>query len=510
MTSAALSARPTVGGSIPDPARWLFIVAGVAGLVGYAVPVLRRWGYPYELSFFEGSTVEVTGRLVDGLALYGPPSAEFTPWPYPPMYFWVTSLAADVLGLSLPTMRLVSVIASVGILVLIGVVVTRITGSIPAALLGMGLYAATYRVAGAWADTARVDSLFLMLVLAAVLVAMRARTGFGGFVVGALVVAAFLTKQNALIAAAPVLVVLLVRRRRVGAVATGVVALGSVGTVLIGDGLTQGWYSPYVVAQLLGHEARPLWLVYLPVVDVVLPFALIVTVLAVLGVRHRWALGDLRPARMTDEEFVLAGAVVGLLLAGLAGRLHDGGTSNVAMPTHLATAIVLAIALARAAGSGVLTRGELWAAGGACVAQVLVLQLWLTGIVPTPADRVAGDRFIAELTALPSPAIVTSHPYYARLAGQLPAASTIAVTDLLDTRSSRARTALVDQLPWTLSGISGVVVDNEATSFLFSTALADEFTLVDSDVVPGDAFVPVTDFPVRPRLVYVRTSEVTR
>jgi hypothetical protein len=55
-----------------------------------------------------------------------------------------------------------------------------------------------------------------------------------------------------------------------------------------------------------------------------------------------------------------------------------------------------------------------------------------------------------------------------------------------------------------------VVVDNDATSFLFGTALADEFTLVDDDVVPGDDFVPVTDFPVKPRLVYVRTSEVKR
>ena len=510
MTRAAVSAGPTVGRSIPNPARWLFIVAGIAGLMGYAVPVLRRLGYPYELSFFEGSTVEVTGRLVDGLPLYGPPSADFTPWPYPPMYFWVTSLAADLLGLSLPSMRLVSVIASAGVLILAGVVVARMTGSIPAALLGVGLYAATYRVAGAWADTARVDSLFLMLVMAAVVVAMRARTGFGGFVVGVLVVAAFLTKQNALIAAAPILVVLLVRRRRVGVVATGVAVLGSVGTVLIGDSLTDGWYSPYVVAQLLGHQSRPLWLVYLPVVDVVLPFALILTVLAVLGVRHRRALQALRPARFSDEAVVVAGGVAGSLLAGLAGRLHDGGSSNVAMPAHLATAIVVAIVLAKVAGSGVLTHRELWATGGAAVAQVVVLQFWLTGIVPTSADRVAGDQFIAELAALPSPAIVTSHPYYARLAGQSPAASTIAVTDLLDTRSSRARTALVAQLPWSLSGISAVVVDNDATSFLFGTALIDEFTLLDADVVAGDDFVPVTDFPVKPRLVYVRTSEVSR
>jgi len=114
MTRAALSATPGTGTTVPAPARWLFVLAGTLGIIGYLVPALRRLGYPYELSFFEGSTVEVTGRLVDGLALYGPPSPEFTPWPYPPMYFWLTAGAAELLGLSLPAMRMVSVAASLG------------------------------------------------------------------------------------------------------------------------------------------------------------------------------------------------------------------------------------------------------------------------------------------------------------------------------------------------------------------------------------------------------------
>jgi len=46
--------------------------------------------------------VEVTARVVQGQPLYGPPSTDFTPWPYPPMYFWLTGLVARVIGLSLP------------------------------------------------------------------------------------------------------------------------------------------------------------------------------------------------------------------------------------------------------------------------------------------------------------------------------------------------------------------------------------------------------------------------
>lgn len=513
MTRAAISATPGLGVMVPTPARWLFVLAGGLGIVGYVVPALRRVSYPYELSFFEGSTVEVTGRLVDGLTLYGPPSPEFTPWPYPPMYFWITAGAADLLGLSLPTMRVVSFAASLAVLALIGVAVHRLTGSVPAALLGAGLYAATYRVGGAWADTARVDSLLLAVAMALIVVAMRARTWRGGLAVGALVAVGFLTKQNALIAAAPVLAVLLLHRRQAGIVAAAVGMGGAALSVLLGDVTTDGWYSPYVVGQLLGHPMRAEWFLWFWLVDVLLPFALIVVVVALLAWRHR----DIRArtswpgwAAHSQESAVALAGVLGLLLAALAGRLHEGGSSNVAMPVHLAMAMVVAVVMYRFAVSGLLSRPELWLLGGVAVVQVLALQLWRTGIVPTSADRDAGDAFIADLEELPAPVLVTSHPYYARLAGQPPASSTIAVVDLLDTRSTRARDELAAQLPWPLDGVNTVVADNEATSYLFGDALEREFTLVDSEIIPGDDFVPVNDVPVKPQLVYVRTSEVAR
>jgi len=504
--SAGISAHP----GVPAPSQWLFVVAGAAGLVGYLIPAVRRVGYPYELSFFEGSTVEVTGRLLDGLSLYGPPSAQFTPWPYPPLYFWVTSAVADLMGLSLPALRWVSFVASIVVLVLVGVVARRLTGSTAVAVLAAGLYAATYRVAGAWADTARVDSLLLALLMAAVVVAMRARTWWGGVAVGLLVVAAFLTKQNAAIAAAPMLVALVVRRPRVGAVAAAVAVVGGVGSVVVGEVVTDGWYAPYVVSQLLGHDARLQWLAYLPVVDVLAPFALIVVAVVVTAYRHRAGLLARRPHRLTDEEVVVAGAVIGLLLAALAGRLHDGGSANVAMPAHLATALMLAVALGRLVSSGLVGRAEQWIIGTLVLGNVLLLQFWLIGIVPTSADRAAGDAFIAALAELPGPVVVASHPHYARLAGGSPAASTIPVVDLLDTRSTKARNSLIEQLPWTLDGVNTLVVDNEATSYLFGPALDRDFTLVDEALITGEDFIPVTDVPVRPTRVYVRTTELAR
>ena len=304
--------------------------------------------------------------------------------------------------------------------------------------------------------------------------------------------------------------VLLVRRRRVGVVAATVAVGGSLATVVVGEMVTDGWYAPYIVEQLLGHDTRLQWLALLPIVDVLAPFVLIALAVVVSGYRHREPLRNQRPRRLSDDELVVVGAAAGLLLAALAGRLHDGGSANVAMPAHLATAILLAVALARIVSAGVVGRAEQVTLGGVVLANVLLLQLWVTGIVPTAADRAAGDAFIATLAELPAPVVVASHPHYARLAGSPPASSTIAVVDLLDTRSSRARAALIAQLPWSLASVNTVVVDNEATSFLFGDALARDFTLVDEQALPGDALTPVTDVPVRPQRIYVRTSELGR
>jgi 4-amino-4-deoxy-L-arabinose transferase-like glycosyltransferase len=493
--------------------RWVgitIVAVGLLGIAGYLVVALARVGYPYELAFFEGSTIEVTARVVDGQALYGPPSAEFTPWPYPPMYFWLTAAAADLLGLDLPAMRWVSLIASVAVLGLIAMIVHRMTGSRLAALLGAGLYAGTYRVAGAWADTARVDSVFLAWLMAAVAMALRARTWRSGVATGVLFGAAFLTKQNALIVAAPVLVALVLRHRSAGIAASATVLGIAVGSVVAGDVLTDGWYSPYVVAQLLGHPVALEWFGWFWFVDVALPLLLLAGVVGWLT----WRAGAARMlaprGHGSSDRMIFGAAALGLLLAGWAGRLHEGGTANVAMPTHIAASLILAVAVHWLVTAAPLTRRGYVALSGALVAQMIVLLLWRTDLIPTQADRTAGDRMIQELAASPGYVMVVAHPYYSRLAGSPSHASAIAVADLLKSRPSRARDSLAAQLPWSLDGIDTVVADSPANAAGLGPELAEQFTLVEADLTPGDVFLPVTDFPTKPTLVYVRTSELSR
>lgn len=489
------------------PARTGPVVLGTVGLASvaaYVAVAAQRIGYPYELTYFEGSTVEVAARVAAGQPLYGPPTTQFVPWPYPPLYFWLTGALARVAGVELPVLRVVSFVASLAALVLLALIVRRAGGSVVAGIAAAGLLAASFRVSGAFADTARVDSLFLALLLAAVLAGMRARTWRGGVGMGVVLLLAFLTKQNALVVAAPVLLWLLVRRRPVGVGAVVTLAVGVIGSTAIGNLLTDGWYAQYVLLQLPSQSWSLHWLWDFWVQDLLLPFAVSIGVVVVLTVRWRRGRGEKVAAAAGDDRAYLLVCAVGLVLASWVSRVHEGGYANVAMPADAALAGALGLLLAAWLRTRDATTPAVTLVAVALAVQVVVMALAQPGIVPSAADRAAGDRFVQTLRELPGAVLVSTHPYYLRLAGRPTHASAIAIDDVLHSAGGPDRLSGV--VPWDLDGVSAVVLDNATDTRLFGAALARDFTLVTSTVVPDGLFVPETDLPTHPSLLYVRTT----
>jgi 4-amino-4-deoxy-L-arabinose transferase-like glycosyltransferase len=83
-------------------------------VVAYLWVALHRIGYPYELEWLEGGAVSIVQRVHAGHALYVQPSLHYVPWPYPPLYFWVSAGVAQVTGVGFMALRLVSFAASLG------------------------------------------------------------------------------------------------------------------------------------------------------------------------------------------------------------------------------------------------------------------------------------------------------------------------------------------------------------------------------------------------------------
>src|SRR5262245_11397892 len=88
--------------------RALVAFAGAVAILFTGYVTFKRARFPYDLEWMEGGALVHVARILEGSPLYVPPSLEFTPYIYTPLYWYVSAGFAKVMGLSLFTLRLVS------------------------------------------------------------------------------------------------------------------------------------------------------------------------------------------------------------------------------------------------------------------------------------------------------------------------------------------------------------------------------------------------------------------
>jgi hypothetical protein len=480
----------------------------VLPVIAYLWVALHRIGYPFELEWLEGGAVSIVQRVDAGHALYVQPSLHYVAWPYPPLYFWLSGAVAQVTGVGFLALRIVSLTASLGTFAVIFALVRSDTRDRVAGLCAVGVFAATFRLTGAWLDIGRVDSLFLLLLLSAVLVARRASSWRRGVPVGVLLFLAFFTKQTALVAALPLLAWLLVRRPRVGASALATLVVLVVGSTLLMNAVSHGWYGYYVFGELGHQPVAWRWVTAFWGHDLVHPLGIALLVGAA-GVLGRWASRRQGPFRPDVLGFDLA-VVLGLVGASWVGRLHSGGWDDVLIPAAAAVALLVGHAGAALRRATPPRRRWLVTAllAGPLVVQLGQLRYSLSAQIPTAADRQAGDRLVATLRQLPGQVVVLDHPWYAAMAGKAPSAHEEAIYEVLRSGDGRGRTALLQDLPRAVTSrrTGAVVLDNTDDERGFADVLRQEFVLAPAPIVSGGAFYPVTDQKLRPTELFVRRT----
>lgn len=406
--------------------------AAALGVVAWVVVLMaRRVGHPFELEWLEGGAVEHVRRVLHGHSLYPAPSIDFVAYPYPPLYWWVSALVATVLGVGFLPLRLVSMAATVATFALLASIVRRETGNLPAGLVAAAVYAASFGATALWFDVARVDALFLALFVAALGVAARAHSMRDAVIAGSLFGLSALTKQTAVFAAVPVLVGLVVRRPRIGAMSVGV-AVGVAGAVSLWlDIASHGWYRAAVLDQLVGHDidrrsVGGFW--RLDLWHHLWPTALLVVVASVLFARA---------GRLPGVGVYLAGSV-GMVAAAYVSRLHSGDAPNVLMPAFAAAALwagFATAALVRSRPGAVL----------ACVAvalQLLLLARGLSAALPPSSNAAAGRALEAAIARVHGDVLVVSHPTYGVAAGKRSHAQAGAISDVVRSRRRQPRAVL--------------------------------------------------------------------
>lgn len=88
-----MSAKERLGASLKP----LLVSVGVIFILAYVLTALARISYPYELEAMEGGMVDHVLQILDGGRLYGPPSIQFVPYAYPPLYYYLAAALSHVL-----------------------------------------------------------------------------------------------------------------------------------------------------------------------------------------------------------------------------------------------------------------------------------------------------------------------------------------------------------------------------------------------------------------------------
>jgi hypothetical protein len=437
--------------------------------VALSVPLWRfvsalptRLNYPWELEWMEGGIVSHVQVLLQGGALYRAPSLSFTPFIYPPLYYYAAGLVAKVVGLGYFAPRLVSGLATLGCYALLFKWVWRETRSLLAGWVASGLYLATYDLSGRWFDIARGDSLLLLFLLLAC-TSSRSVSARAPVVTGVALALAFFTKQSAMAIAVPVLCSVLVASPQRGwitvATFSGLLALGC---LLLEIG-SKGWFSFYVFRVPADHEI--LWATWRDALFNPLWPSLAPMILASLAVAC--GVPSLRGG-------ILAWPASGLLVlcagaGSVLAALHTGGYSNVLMPAFAAMAMCSGLVFAhlRDPRARTRTRSSLLAAA-VVVLQLALLSFGPTKAVPRNGDTEAGATLIAQLAALPGPIWCTASNYYPVLAGHHePMTHVMGLVDVFKSKEETVKAATLRELERELSsGRIPTIVSDRAFGFL--------------------------------------------
>jgi hypothetical protein len=467
--------------------------------LAYVTLALLRLGHPFELEWMEGGTLQHVQRIQAGEPLYVPPTLDWAPFIYAPLYYYASALASSLLGPGIAPLRLVSLLASLGCFALVFLVVRRDTKDGVAAVLAGCLLAATYAESGTFFDLARADSLYLVLLLAAVVFASSGTTARGAIACGVLLALACLTKQPALLAAPALAVVHARRGRRQGIVFVATFVVVLCGAVLALDAIHEGWFLFYVYG-LSGQGPIKRVLVTFWMRDVIAPFSIAALVTAA-SLWLRRARGDARGA--AEWAWLLAA----LVTPAWASRFNVGSDVNVLMPMHAALAIGFGLGWhelrVRLDALAADARVPAWAmAWLACLAQFARLAYSPIPLVPRPADREAGQAFVRALPDLPGPVLLPNHPYLLERAGLPGHAHQVGINQILNGRPSAWRDRIAAEQRGAIRErrYGAVVLDGW---FWFKDDVERCYRPLRPAIEDPEAFWPVAGAHLRPETIYV-------
>jgi hypothetical protein len=397
----------------------------------FAYCVLRRIAYPFELDWLEGEMACHVIRVLQGLPVYAPPSIDFVGEIYPPLYYYALAPLCALLGVSLPVLRIVSVVSCLAVALLLYAIQRTSGGCRTAGVVSTGFFIACYALHGPWYDVARLDMFFFLVLISACYLAafhFASNAGLAGAIL--LFVLACYTKQSALVYAPVAGLWLLIQSWKRGLVFCTAVA-GLVAAIFFAlDSHTGGWFGTYTLFNPMRYSdtsALSMPNVYRDLIlDIQsrLPSEMRYEICYRLPVFFTLAAGYLllrfstaagRAGLSLWECTALASIIAYAMI-----RPHVGSEKNDFMYLTLWGSMLLGFLVRRCREWSLPPyRPAVLACLYALLSLQLVLLLYLpSGVLPAPGSAEKGRAFISRVRALPGEVFIPYHAYYGVMAGK--------------------------------------------------------------------------------------------
>ena len=385
-------------------------------------------------------------RIRMGEGIYVPPSVEFIPYLYTPLYPTLLAMfAGSASGITYQLGRLFSILGLAGTaIVAIKSIADRRhlhVDPLPAyagGVLAVGLYFAYYPYTDGWYDLVRADSLFLFMATAALGGLSRWTVTTTGWqrhakvAAGAAVLAlAFFTKQTGIFYVGIGGVVVLVLAWRcvpVFVLTAGAIGLG--GSQML-QHTTDGWFWTYISEIHRTHDFNMdrFWKSFINILWHFPPATIVIGVTASIVIAT-W-IRDRKFPRQAQPFLLWTSVFAVSVVVGAIGWGTEFAHFNAYMPAFLhgamaAGACVPALAACgRSFMRGRPRRHAYWVSTAAALAAAIPLAVTLgyarwnpARFIPPPASMAAGDHLIDRIREIQGPVWIPAHPWYAVLAGK--------------------------------------------------------------------------------------------
>jgi 4-amino-4-deoxy-L-arabinose transferase-like glycosyltransferase len=408
--------------------RWAVLALGVGMLALFAYTTALRLAHPFALEWMEAGSYDMLAHVLQGGRIYERPSTEYIAFNYTPLYYLVSAATARAVGPGFVALRLVSLLAAYGTMLIVFAIVRRAGAARLPALVAALTFVGTYEVTAGSMDVARPDALYVLFLTGGLLALLqRDEPRRMALLSGTLFALAYLTKQSAIPSLALLFLYLLARRTRVALLVLAGFAITSAVAIAWFMRVTDGWYAYYTLQIATGHKLG---------LGNIANFAK--ASLAPMAVAILFGAGWLGwPARArTRRDATLVAALASATLGCFWLSLYPGTSANAAIPAMVACAILLGVGL-----DSTLTWAARWppvdAAKLATVAWLAVALQWVgflyapAAYAPGPGDAAAGRALVERIAATPGEVLISNHSYLSRLAGKGGQAHGLALSNAL-------------------------------------------------------------------------------